>query len=210
MEDGLIVVPNREKRLWPADNIEVIDWSGIDITCESQGAERDPSTIQYRTIEVLSEEDDWEIILDDDGKGELADIVLMKRCGDELETVLVHCKYSSKPTPGHRIGDLYDVCGQAMKMNRAKSFPDLLTHRLHRRERDRQKGGRSGLIHGDAATFTTIVKEARYRRLKTTVVIVQPGVSRKEITEDMRALLGGVDRFLSDTYGMRLRVIGSE
>jgi hypothetical protein len=209
MEDGLIVVPNREKRLWSAEEIEVADWSGIDLTCESQGAERDPSTIQFRAIEVLADEDDWEVILDDDGKGELADVVLMKRDGEELETVLVHCKYSTAPTPGHRIGDLYDVCGQAMKMNRAKSFPDLLTHRLHRREINRQKVGRSGLIHGDAATFTTIVKEARYRHLKTTVVIVQPGISRAEVTDDMRALLGGVDRFLADTYGMKLRVIGS-
>ena len=55
------------------------------------------------------------MVLDDDGTGELADIVLMRRLDQELEILLAHCKYSSQPTPGARIDDFYDVCGQAMK-----------------------------------------------------------------------------------------------
>jgi len=30
--------------------------------------------VQYKAIEVLGSEEDWEVILDDDGTGELADI----------------------------------------------------------------------------------------------------------------------------------------
>lgn len=209
VEQGFMLRPDREKRLLPADAVELVDWSGIDIKRESQGPERDPHTVQYRAIESLSAEGEWEIVLDDDGTGELADIVLMRRGDEDLEVVLVHCKYSSEPKPGARIEDLYDVCGQAMKTNRAKSVPDLLARRLLRRETMRQRKGQSGLVVGDIDTLTSIVREARFRKLRATIVIVQPGISKTVISEDMRAMLGGVERYLADTHGMALRVIGS-
>ena len=107
--------PDRERGLFPIDAIETIDWSDVNIKRESQGADRDPATIQHRTIQALSTEDEWEIVIDDDGAGELADIVLLKRTEDALEVLMVHCKYSSGDKPGARIDDLYDVCGQSMK-----------------------------------------------------------------------------------------------
>lgn len=210
IEQGFLLRPDRERRLLPPEAVETADWSGIDIQRESQGPGRDPSTIQHRAIEILSSEADWEIVIDDDGPGELADIVLMTRSEESLDVLFVHCKYSSKPAVGARIDDLYDVCGQAMKMNRAKSIPELLTRRLLRREVERQGKGASGLVVGNADLLATIAREARYRKLRTSVAIVQPGMSKAAISEDMRALLGATERFLADTYGMRLRVLGSE
>jgi hypothetical protein len=209
VEQGFLLRPDRERRLFPIDAIETIDWSGVDIKRESQGAERDPATIQHRAIQALLAEDEWEIVIDDDGTGELADIVLLKRSEDALEVLMAHCKYSSDDMPGARIDDLYDVCGQSMKMNRAKSVPELLTKRLFRREQQRQAAGKSGLIVGDIATLATIVREARYRTLHAAVAIIQPGMSKSRASDDMRALLGGTDRFLFETHGMRLRVIAS-
>ncbi len=209
MEQGLLLRPNRERHLFPVDAVEVLDWSGIDIRRESQGADRDPGTVQFRAIEHLTTEADWELVLDDDGTGELADVVLMRREDEDLHLMFVHCKYSSAPEPGARINDLYDVCGQAMKMNRAKSVPEQLTRRLLRRERQRQGRDATGLVVGTLDLLAAIVQEARYRRLNATVVIVQPGMSHAAMSNDMRALLGGTDRFLTDTYGMKLRVIGS-
>lgn len=148
-------------------------------------------------------------MLDDDGTGELADIVLLRRTDDALDVLLAHCKYSSGDKPGARIDDLYDVCGQSMKMNRAKSMPELLTKRLFRREQKRQAVGRSGLVVGDIETLATIVSEARYRTLQVTVAVIQPGMSKSVASEDMRALLGATDRFLGETHGMKLRVIAS-
>jgi hypothetical protein len=215
-EDDLILVargyllrPDRARHLFPSDALQPIDWAGIDITKESQGSGRDPSTVQYRAIEVLASEEDWEVVIDDDGTGELADVALMRRRDDDLEVLLVHCKFSSKPEPGARIEDLYDVCGQAMKMNRAKSIPDQLARRLFRREQDRQAKGRTGIIRGDVSLLGKIVQEARHRRLDVTVAIVQPGASKALMSDDMRALLGATERFLMETYGMKLRVLCS-
>jgi superfamily II DNA or RNA helicase len=209
VEQGFLLHPDREKRLYPVEAVETFDWSGIDIKRESQGADRDPNTVQHRAIMVLSAEADWEIVIDDDGSGELADIVLMRRVEQELEILLAHCKYSSEPTPGARIKDFYDVCGQAMKMNRAKSMPDQLTRRLLRREKERQSDGKTGLVTGSVEMLATMVRESRFRKLQMTVAIVQPGLSKSLVGEDIRALLGATDRFLTETYGMKLRVIAS-
>ena len=208
-EQGVLLRPNRERHLYSTDGIETIDWTGVDIRRESQGALRDPATVQYRAIEVLRAESEWEIILDDDGAGELADIALLRRQDEDLHVLLVHCKFSSASQPGARIEDLYDVCGQAMKMNRAKSVPDLLAGRLLRREQKRRQYSRTGLVVGSDTILTKTVQEARVRRLHTTVAIVQPGLSKARVTEDIRALLGGTERFLAETHDMRLRVIGS-
>jgi superfamily II DNA or RNA helicase len=210
VEPGFMLRPSRERRLFPIDAIEVLDWHGIDIQRESQGPDRDPTSIQHRAIEALAAETDWEVVLDDDGTGELADVVMLTRQGEDLLVLLAHCKYSSKPKPGARIDDLYDVCGQAIKMNRAKSMPELLARRLLRRESRRQARGTTGLIVGDLDILTSIVREARYRRLRSSVAIVQPGMSKAKVSEDMRALLGGTQRFLEDTFGMNLRVIASD
>lgn len=209
VEQGFLLRPNRERRLFPTEAIETVDWSGVNIQKESQGPDRDPDSVQYRAIEVLAAEADWEIVLDDDGTGELADIVLMSRRDEDLDLLLVHCKYSSEPQPGARIDDLYDVCGQAMKMNRAKSVSELLTKRLLRRETQRQGRRATGIVVGSVELLASIVREARYRTLHATVVIVQPGASKASISEDMRALLGGTERFLNETHAMKLRVIGS-
>lgn len=209
VEQGFLLRPDRERNLFPTGAIETIDWTGVNIRRESQGPERDPATIQYRAIQALSAEEDWEVVIDDDGTGELADIVLLRRTDETLQVVLAHCKYSSGDKPGARIEDLYDVCGQAMKMNRAKSMPDLLARRLLKREQRRQAEGKNGLVSGDIATLAAIVREARYRALDVAVAIVQPGLSKARASEDMRALLGSTDRFLKETYGMSLRVIGS-
>jgi superfamily II DNA or RNA helicase len=209
VEQGFLLQPEREKHLFPREDIETPDWSGIDLKIESQGEERRPTSIQYRTIELLSEEADWDLIIDDDGAGELADVVCLRKGGDALDVVFAHCKYSSKPTPGARIDDLYDVCGQAMKMNRAKSIPEQLVKRLYRREAARQARGQGRLIKGDLRSLGILVNEARYRQLNVTVAVVQPGMSASKASPDMLALLGGTQRFLTETFQMSFRAVGS-
>lgn len=209
-EQGYFLRPDLERRLFDREEIEVFDWTGINLRKESQTSERHQDSIQYRAISLIDQQVEWDIIIDDDGPGELADAVFIRRAADELHVLLVHCKFSSLPSPGARITDLYEVCGQAMKMNRAKSLPELLTKRLLRREQTRQANGRSGLIKGSARDLANLVRDARLFDLKISVGIVQPGMSKARASEDMLALLGATDRFLIDTFGQQLRVIASE
>jgi len=97
-----------------------------------------------------------------------------------------------------------------MKMNRAKSIPEQLVKRLLRREQRRQANGNTGMIKGDVATLAALVNEARYRELKTTILVVQPGMSAARASEDMLALLGATDRFLTETFfHVTFRVLAS-
>ncbi|MEV6432430.1 hypothetical protein [Nocardia sp. NPDC051463] len=209
LEQGLILRPARERHLFELESIEVFDWTGINLRRESRKSDDDTTAIAHRVIETIAAEAEWEVAIDDDGAGELADLVFMRRIGEQLEVLLVHCKYSSQSTPGKRIDDLYDVCGQAMKMNRAKSMPELLTRRLLRRAHNRQAKGRTGIIHGNLTLLASIVEQARFRELRVQVAIVQPGMSRAIVSTEMRALLGAVQRFLIETYAIPLRVIAS-
>lgn len=81
--------------------------------------------------------------------------------------------------------------------------------RLLRRETARQSDGKTGLATGSVEMLATIVRESRFRKLQIAVAIVQPGLSKSLVGEDIQALLGATDRFLTETYGMKLRVIDS-
>jgi hypothetical protein len=99
--------------------IQVWDWSGVNLRSESQGREKDQASIQARVIRELRAKD-YRVIMDDDGKGEIADVVAIRLDSDRdaptsIEVELYHCKYSHDAEPGQRIGDLYEVCGQAQK-----------------------------------------------------------------------------------------------
>ena len=76
-----------------------------------------------------------------------------------------------------------------MKMNRSKSIPEQLASDYFD-EHDRQAKGTTGLVVGTVDMLASVVREARYRKLQTTVVIVQPGMSKSAVSEDMRALPG--------------------
>jgi hypothetical protein len=66
----------------------------------------------------------WDIVLDDDGSGEVADIVALQSVAGELRISLTHCKYVSGGVPRAQVKDLYEVCGQAQKSTRwRRSIP---------------------------------------------------------------------------------------
>lgn len=105
---------DEERRAYDPERIKVWDWSGVNLSVESQGPERNPISIQHKVVQQLMKiEPDYTIIFDDDGTGEIADIVTLKEDGDCLAVDLFHLKYSHSPTPGNRVADLYEVCGQA-------------------------------------------------------------------------------------------------
>ena len=75
--DGALLRPRWDAPPFPPQKLESVDWTGINLRKESQGPERDPTSVQYRTIELLAAEEEWDLIVDDDGSGEVADIVLL-------------------------------------------------------------------------------------------------------------------------------------
>lgn len=207
--DGYLLQPDRTRPRFPADRLEPVDWTGIDIRKESQGPNRESDSVQHRVAEVLADEAPWEVVLDDDGTGEVADLVLLRRDDNRLEILLAHCKYSGGDTPGARVGDLYEVCGQAVKCHKAKSAVELTIRRAIRREKGRQRKGRNGFIVGTISTLYTILDHCWRLEPVVTVLVAQPGLSKRAISIQQSELLGCVEMYLGETYGSRFRVLCS-
>jgi superfamily II DNA or RNA helicase len=185
-----------------ADKLLALDWDGIDITKESQGVARNANTVQARANEYLQSLSDWAVVVDDDGTGEIADLVGLRWNGEELEVGLVHCKYSSKATVGARVTDLYEVCGQAQRSAHYKQSPAAMLDNLVRRERARQRKGRSGMLTGDEETLLEFAEAARRSKVGLCIFIAQPGLSRAGAQIRHLSLLGVTDKYVSDVaYG---------
>ncbi|MDH6703011.1 DEAD/DEAH box helicase family protein [Streptomyces griseoviridis] len=201
-DEGKLIAPRYTRRPYDPALLTPLEWQGVDLSKESQRPERRTDSIQYYMSAHLQATSSFDVLLDDDGSGEAADLVGLKVDGRYLDVTLVHCKYSSKPTPGTRVGDLYEVCGQAMrsaKWRRQNALP-LLDH-LHSRavQYARRNGGISPYEIGDSKALFTIRDQARLLRPRFHTIIVQPGLQARKATDEQLLLLAGAEKFVRDT-----------
>ena len=203
--------------VYDSEKIHVWDWAGVDIRKESQGETKDQKTIQARVIRELKHRD-YVMIVDDDGKGEAADIVAIRLVGDlsspeRIDVEFYHCKYSQKATPGRRIADLYEVCGQAHKsvswMSSPEKRTDLFTHLLRREALRNESGGTSRYEVGDGEMLQTIREMSRICPVNLKIFIVQPGVSKQDVSQEQLLLIGVTENYLLETYQLPFDVIAS-
>ncbi|MER9375456.1 DEAD/DEAH box helicase family protein [Mesorhizobium sp. M0491] len=197
---------------YPPEKIEVWDWSKTNIRAEAQGVEKRIDSVQRLVIEtLLADTEPYDVIFDDDGKGEIADVVTLRITDSVVSVTLFHCKYSSAATPGARLNDLYEVCGQAQKSARWRDRPNrMLQHMLKREQMRRDRGLSSRIERGSAAMIKKLKAGWQDHRFEYDVRIVQPGLSRQAIGEEGLHLLAGVETYLLETRAMRLRIIGSD
>jgi hypothetical protein len=187
-------------------------WKGVDLKKESQGPEKDATSIQRHTLERIlgGEFGAWEIVFDGDGKGEVADIVALRRAEDKVSVGLWHCKYSGGEAAGARIGDLYEVCGQAQKCVRWREEPRrMLKHLLHQEDARIKSGKSSRMERGTRTDLHRLLLAARQLTFEYEIFIVQPGLSKAKLAPAFLDVLGATELFLKETYSMPLAVISS-
>jgi hypothetical protein len=216
LEGNQHIVLRSPQPLFNAARAIAWDWAGVDITSESQGENRQQDTIQARVIRELMQNGELNVVFDDDGPGELADVVTVRVVGglgtpSGIEVGLYHCKYSQVANPGHRLHDLYEVCGQAQKSIWWAASPlkkaDLFTH-LMRRESLRTGNARATRFERGSIEILQTIREIAYVvPVSMTVAIVQPGVSKAELSNDQLQLLGVTENYLSEMYQLGFTVI---
>jgi len=197
--------------LFPVDDIIPYDWDGdgVNIRKESMGYDREADTIQASYFRHI--EDDYDLIINDDGSGESADLVAIKSTDDEILLTLVHCKFSSKDDPGGRLKDLYEVCGQAQRSIRWKHLNlNYLYHHIKRRQKSWRDRGYSRFLKGNIEDLASIRNRSRTVPIRFSVVIVQPGLSIKKVNEELLKLLGSTSVYIKKTTMAELVVVGSE
>ena len=208
----ILLLPRDENfKAYDPARFEIVDWTGVNIRAESQGDSKRADTVQRRIVErLLESEEPYDVIFDDDGAGEVADVVAIRRSGRTLIVDPFHCKYSTGALPGARLQDLYEVCGQAQKSVRwAGRFVELL-HHLLRREHDRLSAGRpSRFESGMIATLIGIINQSREMHAEFSVTIVQPGYSKAKAASAHLELFAATESYLMETWRMRMKVLTS-
>jgi hypothetical protein len=208
---GLLLKPNREIPPFSLDKLTPLDWSGINIKKESQGPNREADSIQFNVLSYIQSLEPWDVIIDDDGKGEIADIVAMRVDTNNLRLHLVHCKYSKEITAGGRLEDLYEVCGQAQKSVRWRRNIEALFQNLIRRERyRRRKHGRTGVMAGDMNALLRLQEISRQLRLNLTITIAQPGLSIEQVRNELLELLGSTELYVHEVAYANFNVLCSK
>lgn len=193
------------------DRIEVWEWDEINIRKEAQGVEGAPDSVQYRVSELLRARD-VTLVYDDDGSGESADLVAISEEEDAINVEFYHCKYSGGATPGARIKDLYEVCGQAQKSVRwmeTRRQTDLFQHLLTRDPKVEGDASRSRYEKGTQADLVRIREKSRVQPLRLKVFIVQPGLSRAAASDAQLELLAVTENYLMETFKVSFSVIAS-
>ena len=89
-------------------------WPGVTLSKVSQGiAPYIQDSIQFKFIDQIR--DDYELIYDDDGSGEIADIIGINNAANHIDIHLYHLKYAKGGIVSNNIENFYQVCGQAQK-----------------------------------------------------------------------------------------------
>lgn len=209
LEGNWLVESNSNTQLFNEEHLCVYDWVGVDIQKESQGDDKDDTSIQYSVIQKLKEKE-FSIIFDDDNAGEIADIICIDDNDDnELVFKFYHCKYSHSKDPGCRVNDLYEVCGQAEKSVRWIANKSSIIPHMKNREIRKNEKGISRFEVGSLEKLDEISNKMKFFKSRFEIYIVQPGVSMQKITPEMQRILGCTEAYLKDTYGVPLKVICS-
>lgn len=210
VENNLLYkVANREVSPYNRDAIEVWDWAGVDIRKESQKDAKRKDSIQYHVIQRLKQKG-YDVIFDDDDSGEAADIIALKVAGEKITVELYHCKFSSAEFSGARKDDLYVVCGQAQTSIHWKEDVGRLIVHMRARESKRTTEGRPTRFEvGNQKTLRTIEKMVRFYKADFKIFVVQPGLSKSQVSPAQLELLGSTELYLQETFSIPLCVIAN-
>jgi len=207
--------PNEEYAyLYDRSEIRVWNWEEVDISTESQKPEKLTSSIQYHTIQKIK--GSYDLVFDDDGSGEIADIVAIKNDSDRtLYIDFYHLKYCPKNNlgiakPGARVDDVYQVAGQAAKSIKWFENVDKLILRLIDREVQRLKKDKPSRIDKGSLEDLYYLREvAKLAYFKFSMTIVQPAISKVKVSDEQLLILGNAETYINEITGIKLNVVSS-
>ena len=212
LDGNLILKPQNPEELELDQAImEIWSWNDVDIKKESiwkNGIERKDS-IQWKVAQKFIDAD-FDIVFDDDGSGEAADLVCFKEEKNHICLVLIHCKYSGGKHAGVRIKDVVEVASQAVRSAKWPGrFRELCAHLLNRNEKRKSSRRSTFLIKGKLSDITKMSRLARFKEIRTEIVIVQPGIRKSKISNDQSQVLASASVYIKETVNIDLDIICS-
>lgn len=191
-----------------------IDWGNTKLEQESQYSKQGdfrPESIQAVYAQKIK--DDYQILIDDDGSGEVADLIGINIIDNAIDITLHHLKFAIGGKVSENINNLYQVCGQAIKSIRWKysQCHSIFDSILRRNERKLSTRKPSSIIKGTQRDVEKMKEQALNKReLRFHVVIVQPGMSKSKCSEEMLILIGNVQQYLMEVSSIDLKIVCSK
>lgn len=202
------LVELREEAITPIPIDELVDfeWEGVDLNIESMDFPHKVNSIQYYVWQRISE--NYELIFDDDGSGEVADLIGVNQDANTIYVDLFHLKFAHGGHPSRRIANFYEVCGQAQKSLKWKNVEMKLFHQLIKRSQHTNKAG-NRILKGNIELLQQLAQEASFRKnVKVNLHIVQPGFSKADAaaSADILQLLGVIKNYAYEVCNAQLTV----
>lgn len=186
---------------------DIIDWNqaGVDIGLEFGPADGGLISV-HEYLERYLAASTAQIAYYDHGPGEIADFVAVFSEGENLTVRFYHCKGAGGDAPGHRVGDCYEVVGQALK-----SIPWTRWQRLvsNIRRRFNQQKGSHRFVKGDLDALEEAFDRHSASQMKFEFVAVQPGLRREGLPAPLGHLLAGANTYIVQGGFLPLRILGS-
>lgn len=197
----------------PAEYLHSLPWQAneieIDVECTNAGLDlKAPRTVQdYLGVHLL--ESAAEIVFFDHGSGEMADYITLSSQSDSSVLVeLYHCKGSGGKSPGDRVSDAYEVCGQVSKcLIWLKNKQELRAKIL---DREQKRGGKSRFLKGSRNDLLRILDDDIAVKLEFAIHVVQPGIPVNQVSDKVGRVLGAASHYVQRAAGAKMYVIGSE
>lgn len=205
---NLFVKPKVQPDVISDDLLIANNWDGVNIRKESQDiAPYIQDSIQYYFIEKIK--NDFQIIYDDDGKAEIADIIGINDSDTVIDIHLYHLKYAKNGAVSNNIDNFYQVCGQAEKSLKwkHKDGREFFNHLFKRKTKTLNGNSCSRIIKGTEEDLEDLLNQAKWTKaMRFHIYIVQPSLSKSNASEDILLLLGNVQHYLSTVGNIDLKV----
>ena len=212
IREGQLFSAPTELKPFEQSQFTAIPWDdeGVDIELEvyKDGDVHEERLSIHDFLATALSEDDNEVVFYDHGKGEMADFVTFGYIDGAISVRFFHCKKSAGAEPSSRVDDVYEVASQVIKSliwlrSGLSGIRDQVKYRL---------GSRDGswFAKGDLDLLEEIVSAQRISSVSYEMILVQPGISKSKIEENVTTALGAADRFIIDHNCQPLIVWGSE
>lgn len=195
----------------PMKLLSAWDWGDTKINNESMGKDKNLDTVQGFTYKKI--QDKYQIIFNDDGAGEIADLIGINEENNVITVDFYHCKYctsiNGKTKPGARVSDTYEVSGQTSRSVKWLHYGEALFSQMVTRYSQSIDNGFNRILKGEIALIDLLRYKCRDNELVIGFFIVQPAISKAMITNDQLTVLGTTYTYIKSISGTDLKVITS-
>lgn len=204
---SLLRAPRGDVPPFDIDRIEPYDWDGANVDIAREfGAGRGGRLSIHASLEAQLAASPHVIVYYDHGSGEIADFVAVEKSEGRLVIRFYHCKGAGGAAAGHRVGDMYELAGQAVKSVIWALKQRVLAH--IRRRFTHQTGGHR-FVRGDLDLLEQLLADSAAAQIDFEFVAVQPGLRKQGLPIELANVLAAASDHLVRGGFRALRVIAS-